>query len=229
LLGKLSGLEVHHIFPKSLLYEHGYSKSEVNAIANLTFLTKETNLKVSNKKPDEYFTAFEKTKPGAIATHWIPMKAQLWQLENYQEFLAARRELLAKAANNFLNSLLCGTIPEVKIYTKDLAHFEVVLPFEEQILYNLNAWIKEQGLQPGVMMEEITTDIGNAVFDLAWSDGLQVGKSQPVALILDKDLQVEKVANYAGFRYFVSIDSFKKYVMQKILAVDDSVAMMTLE
>ncbi len=227
-MGLLSGLEVHHIFPKSLLYERGYSKSEVNAIANLTFLTKETNLKVSNQKPNEYFTAFEKIQPGAIATHWVPMESQLWQLESYQEFLAMRRELLAKAANNFLNSLLCGKIPEVEINT-DLAHYEVVLAFEEQIFYSLNTWIKEQGLQPGVMMEEITTDIGNAVFDLAWLDGLQVGKSQPVALILDKDLQVEKVANHAGFRYFVSIDSFKKYVMQEILAVDDSVAMMALE
>ncbi len=41
LLGKNRGLEVHHIFPKSKLYEHGYTKSQVNAIANFTFLTKE--------------------------------------------------------------------------------------------------------------------------------------------------------------------------------------------
>lgn len=40
LLGKLAGLEVHHIFPKSLLYEAGYLRPEVNAPGNFTFLTK---------------------------------------------------------------------------------------------------------------------------------------------------------------------------------------------
>ena len=50
-----------------------------------------------------------------IATHWIPMERSLWQIENYHHFLAARRELLAQAANSFLNSLLAGDIPEPKV------------------------------------------------------------------------------------------------------------------
>jgi hypothetical protein len=93
-------LQVHHIFPKSLLYKGGYPKSEVNAIANLTFLTQETNLKVSNRHPSEYFEAFEQIQPDAIATHWIPMERSLWQIENYHYFLAARRDLLAQARLN---------------------------------------------------------------------------------------------------------------------------------
>lgn len=64
LLGHLNSLQVHHIFPKSLLYSHGYSRYEVNAIANFTFLTQETNLLVSNRNPAEYLEAFEQNHPG---------------------------------------------------------------------------------------------------------------------------------------------------------------------
>ena len=37
------------------------------------------------------------------------MDEQLWRAENYIDFLAARRELLAGAANDFLDSLWHGT------------------------------------------------------------------------------------------------------------------------
>jgi hypothetical protein len=54
LLGKTSGLELHHVFPKSLLYKHGYTTAQANALANFTFLTQTTNLEISNKPPAEY-------------------------------------------------------------------------------------------------------------------------------------------------------------------------------
>ncbi len=41
LLGKMSRLEVHHIFPKAQLYKHRYKRPEVNALGNFCFLTKE--------------------------------------------------------------------------------------------------------------------------------------------------------------------------------------------
>ena len=69
MLGRLSNLEVHHIFPKSKLYKQGYGRAEVNAIANFTFLTKETNLNVSNRDPWEYFADYEDKHPGTIASH----------------------------------------------------------------------------------------------------------------------------------------------------------------
>ena len=46
LLGKMSRLEVHHIFPKAQLYKRKYKKPEVNALANFCFLTKDTNLDI---------------------------------------------------------------------------------------------------------------------------------------------------------------------------------------
>jgi hypothetical protein len=46
LLGKMSRLEVHHIFPKSQLYKRKHRRADVNALANFCFLTKDTNLDI---------------------------------------------------------------------------------------------------------------------------------------------------------------------------------------
>jgi hypothetical protein len=98
-LGKLNRLELHRTFPKALLYRHRHSRSEVNALANFTFLTQDTNLVVSDRAPADYLQEFAAKRPGAIESHWIPGDPRLWQVENYPGFLAARRELLAKASS----------------------------------------------------------------------------------------------------------------------------------
>ena len=46
LLGRMNTLEVHHIFPKAILYRNDFSKPQVNAIANFCFLAKDTNLQI---------------------------------------------------------------------------------------------------------------------------------------------------------------------------------------
>ena len=227
LLGNQNCLQVHHIFPKSLL-KPSYSKSEVNAIANFTFLTQHTNQQISNRNPSEYLDAFEKTQPGAIASHWIPMDRELWKLENYRDFLAARRELLAKAANSFLDSLLAGSIPEPQATPAILEREVVSIPGssvsadEEQLLQECNNWVQAQGLPQGECMYELAdaeTGRAIAVLDLAWPNGLQEGYSQPVALLLDKGKEVEEAANLAGYRYFTDMAPFKQYVQREILAM----------
>ena len=55
LLGRMSKLEVHHIFPKAQLYKRKHKRPEVNALANFCFLTKDTNLNISDRLPEEYF------------------------------------------------------------------------------------------------------------------------------------------------------------------------------
>ena len=54
LLGRKNSLEVHHIFPKSLLYDEGHTRPEVNSLANFCFLTQETNQTISNRLPELY-------------------------------------------------------------------------------------------------------------------------------------------------------------------------------
>jgi hypothetical protein len=226
LLGRLSRLEIHHIFPKALLYKHGVSKQEANALANFTFLTKDSNLIVSDRAPAEYLAEYNDKNPGTIASHWIPMDEDLWKVENYPAFLEARRELLANAANEFLDSLLQGEVSEgvvtpVLERPTIIATSEVEVEDEEQMLRKCNHWVAEQGLPEGELMYELVdAESGDAVaiLDLAWPNGIQEGYSQPVALLIDEPTEVEEAVNRAGFRFFINIDSFREYVTREILA-----------
>ena len=57
-----------------------------------------------------------------------------------------------------------------------------------------------------------------AVFDLAWPNGIQEELTQPVAVLLNEPSDVLAIASQAGFRCFVSVAEFKKYVETEILA-----------
>ncbi|MBC8394432.1 MAG: DUF262 domain-containing protein [Deltaproteobacteria bacterium] len=233
LLGKTASLQVHHIFPKSILYEHGYSKAEVNAIANFTFLTQETNLKVSNKNPLEYLEEYSQKHLGAVESHWIPMDRNLWKTDNYLDFLEARRELLAKAANEFLESLHSGEVPEMEEIPSVLERERIDIPGgfageeEERIVNELNDWIVQQGLPKGEILYELAdqeTGEPLAVLDLAWPDGLQEGYSQPVALMIDEEKETQELVSSMGYRYFTNSDSFRSYVLKNILAAEELAA-----
>ena len=233
LLGKTAGLQVHHIFPKSILYEHGYSKSEVNAIANFTFLTQETNLKVSNRNPKEYFEEYMTKHPGAVQSHWIPMDKELWKVQNYNNFLAARRELLAKAANDFLDCLYSGAVPESLDIPSISETPRVDVPGgfvseeEESMVMDFNEWIIKQGLPPGeILYELVDPNTGEplAILDLAWPNGIQEGFSPPVSLLIDEEKETEEVVNSMGYRFFNNIESFRAYVLRDILATDEMAA-----
>ena len=110
--GVVFGLEAHHIFPQSVLYKSGYSSAEnahkqiVNQIANLAFLTKKSNLKISNSDPLGYLRKVESRFPGALAEQFVPMDEALWAVDRFEDFLAERRRLIAEAINEFMDALI---------------------------------------------------------------------------------------------------------------------------
>ncbi len=230
LLGKHSSLQLHHIFPKALLYKHGYQRPEVNAIANFTFLTQETNIRISDRDPSVYLAEFTTKNSDAVRSHWIPMDPELWKVENYKEFLAARRKLLAQAANEFLDSLFAGAVPEPAEATPIVERDVKAIPGgvggaeEEELLRTINEWVVEQGLPEGEFPYELAdpeTGEALAVLDIAWPQGLQEGYSQPVALLIDEGPETEEAANQAGYRYFTDADAFRAYVRREILAAEE--------
>ena len=226
LLGSQSRLHLHHIFPKNLLYNRDYQRGEVNALANMTFLTQETNLDISDRPPSEYFAEIEERHPGVLETHWIPMDPQLWKAENYIAFLDARQELLAEAANNFLDSLLDGDLPESKVQgsvldRKAQAPGGITDSQEEALLREAREWVAEHGLAQGELLYELVEDETGEfvdVLDLAWPNGVQEGLTTPVALLIDEGKQTLHAAQRHGFRYFTDLDSFKRYVKKEILS-----------
>ncbi len=58
-----------------------------------------------------------------------------------------------------------------------------------------------------------------AVLDLAWPFGLQEGFSQPVALLIDEDPEVEAIASQAGYQFYTNTEAFRRYVTEEILAL----------
>ncbi len=67
------------------------------------------------------------------------------------------------------------------------------------------------GLRPGEAI---------AILDLAWTNGLQEGLSQSVALLLNEPPEVEQAVNQAGYRYFANVEQFKAYVQREILTLE---------
>lgn len=230
LLGKFSSLEVHHIFPKAQLYKRSHSRSEVNALANFCFLTKETNLRISDRLPEEYFPEIEAAHPGALASQWIPMDKALWRVENYPAFLEARKQLLSDEANRCMAGLLHGeskwlesAAPVTTIVSEALGGIDS--EGEEQALAALNDWVEAQGLPRGTLAFDFAdpqTGAQQAVFDLAWPAGLQEEFSAPVAVLLNEGAEVIALASRAGYQCFTSVDAFKRYVQKDILSAEVS-------
>ncbi|WP_339732241.1 DUF262 domain-containing protein [uncultured Pseudomonas sp.] len=231
LLGKMSRLEVHHIFPKAQLYKRNFSRPEVNALGNFCFLTKDTNLVITDRLPEEYFPKVEAAHPGALASQWIPTDPALWKIENYREFLEARKALLAAELNRRMEELLHGdtrwlsgptAVPMAAVPTPPGG---ITSEEEEQQLEALNQWMLVQGLPLGQLSydcADAATGEQKAVFDLAWPNGIQEELSQPVTLLLSESAETIGIASQSGFRCFTSIADFQRYVQTEVLAEEVS-------
>jgi hypothetical protein len=214
MLGHLAGLQVHHLFPKAALYEAGYARSQVNSVANFCFLTQDCNLKIGRRAPEDYFSQCEQRHPGVLASQWVPDDPALWRLDRYLDFLAARRELLAHAANTFLDELRTGSA-----YQADAVPLErMAPPAEEPDAHDarsvqVQALISELSTMGCTQPErdsEIAdpeTGIALAVAEAYWPDGLQTGQGSPVVLELDpQDANLARLAEL-GYEVFTSADA----------------------
>lgn len=114
--------DVHHIFPKEFLKQSGLvDKSKYNQVANYAYLDTGVNISIGMKAPHDYFSgAFEqcKTKVMKIGTitdeeelkenlriNCIPESIVNMTADDYPDFLAQRRVLMAKKINEYYFSL----------------------------------------------------------------------------------------------------------------------------
>ncbi|GAA1467225.1 DUF262 domain-containing protein [Nocardiopsis exhalans] len=214
-LGRLSSLQVHHIFPKKVL-RNRYESRQVNAIANFCFLTQQTNLEVADLTPEEYFAEVEARHPGVLASQWIPTDPELWKVENYEEFLAARRELLAEAAETFLGGLASGGEGSGEEALRPVT----VLADEPDDARSVQVQeMVDELLRLGFAKPELDAEIndperGRAIAEAEafWPDGLQHGLGKPVVLELDPDQADLPRLQELGYEVFTSVDSLLGFV-----------------
>ena len=91
-----NSVSIDHIFPQIQLSQKVggkmlYSKAQRDTLANLMLLTRSEN----SAKNDEFpATWLAKQTREFREKHWIPSDKRLWELENYEEFLEARWQLM---------------------------------------------------------------------------------------------------------------------------------------
>ncbi|MBD3826980.1 DUF262 domain-containing protein [Stenotrophomonas sp.] len=101
--GKLHFIQWHHVIPKSLLKAKGYETGETNEIANMAFITGQTNRRISNKEATAYLAdVVKKQGEQALASQCVPLDTALWDIDRYRDFLTARRAALADRMNAFI-------------------------------------------------------------------------------------------------------------------------------
>jgi len=113
--------DIHHLFPKDYLKKNGYQRGKYNQIANYVYMQTEINIQVGNRSPKEYFTIIKgqiargEFHFGAItsedelhhnmAMNCIPPSILESEIDNYNQFLADRRYLMAQKIKAYYNSL----------------------------------------------------------------------------------------------------------------------------
>lgn len=115
------GGDVHHIFPKKYLVEHGFERTQYNQTANYAHLDTPVNISIGKKAPKDYFSAAlaqcgsDKAETGSIidekvlrenlAMNCIPEDIFEMDYTRYDEFLEKRRALMAQKIRKYYESL----------------------------------------------------------------------------------------------------------------------------
>ena len=104
-MGKSNKLQFHHIFPKKYLTDTNPNlrKSEIDDIANLSFISAPTNLKISATAPNKYLPQIvEAGESSILESQCVPLDENLWESSNYESFLDERRRLIVQKMNLFI-------------------------------------------------------------------------------------------------------------------------------
>lgn len=87
--------EFHHVFPNAYLQGKGLKQDKIFCVANFCFLSSESNKKISNKAPAEYFSKIPSDEFQNILTaNLLPVDKTLYQENNYDDFLEKRATII---------------------------------------------------------------------------------------------------------------------------------------
>lgn len=169
-MGSKYTLEWDHIFPFALLKENGYSRSNwmkyalAQEITNRAVLTQTANRSKSSREAKGYLAEVQTNFPDALKRQSIPLDSQLWEIENYEQFLAARRKMLAEELNNFLQNITETTDASVETSLEDLirAGESSDLEFKSSLRW---------GYQQGAVLSALEDVIMKSIAAFSNSDG----------------------------------------------------------
>ena len=125
-MGKKYALENDHIFPYSKLKAQGFGQenrlkySLAQELTNRAILTQIANRTKSAADAKAYLADVKDRFPKSLDLQCVPEDPALWEIENYEAFLQARRTALATHLNAFLTGITETKPPEAAITLEDL-------------------------------------------------------------------------------------------------------------
>jgi hypothetical protein len=113
--------DIHHVFPRSYLMKFGLTRGRYNQIANYVYMQSEINIRIGKKAPIDYFAELkaqvngDELRYGGIDTqnlltrnlraNCVPLSIYDMTIDDYEDFLEERRNLMAKKIKDYYFSL----------------------------------------------------------------------------------------------------------------------------
>lgn len=125
-MGKKYALEWDHIFPYSVLKAIGYNMNNrrkyalAQEVTNRAIITQVANRGKAAKHAKEYLAQVKEKYPQALRLQCIPENPELWELDRFEDFLLARRRLLAEQLNSFLQNITVTESTESEVSVDEL-------------------------------------------------------------------------------------------------------------
>lgn len=98
-----NAVDRHHILPRAQFANS--ARSSADNIANVAFIAGDVNKSIGQSGPEVYL---KRVKPCVLESQCIPTDSSFWSIERADVFWQARRDLLAKAFNEFVRQALPG-------------------------------------------------------------------------------------------------------------------------
>lgn len=164
----LTGRDVDHVHPKSLLEQAQVPGDKIHTINNYQLLDIETNRNDKRAKPfsdwllQQNWAEIERQQ--YLARHLIPTNAMLWSIDNYDAFLQARSNLILEKVSQFIPT------------TSNPPQAESNLPPQAPI-DNRAAWLSKEARNPETWLSGLADQKGigkefRLIVEAARSSGL---------------------------------------------------------
>ncbi|MPZ22196.1 MAG: DUF262 domain-containing protein [Dehalococcoidia bacterium] len=228
--GKSHPIHFHHIFPKSIATQAGYSDAEVNEIANMAFISGQSNRSISNKEPAVYLPGILETKgAGALEGQKIPTDSDLWKTENFRTFLEFRRADLAKVLNDFIEEVGSDGKHSVDVADLVAAGEGPNVEFKRSARYNQETKMADKAIEAAIVkaIAGFMNHQGGCLLIGVNDAGLPVGIARDLTTIRRQDVDgyqqclINLVRDFIGREFIRSISvTFPEADGHQICVVD---------
>ncbi|GAA1814490.1 DUF262 domain-containing protein [Agromyces neolithicus] len=197
-LPAVKGLEGHHLFPRK--YQENVLGTtdikRINQVANFAPTDWDTNIRISDRPPAEYWPELVAERGGdpswlAQQRYWHALPDQ-WESLTYDEFLTARRKLIAEVTRDAFEKLGAGTSAAASSLPLSVETAEDEWSLVELVSAGL--------LQPGHALDPV--DPASVIDAVVTEDGTILIDGVHEFDTLDEATHYLGVTNVSGFEYW---------------------------